>query len=151
MRALSPVMSDVAAQAIMQELANDYDKLADRAARVEGLAISQSRAAKIYRMIHSNSLRNLCVDDRRERRDSHDNVPASASKSNRAARALKRQTTESRVALRTDGLRTVLMCLKARPAGLVERRPPAAIRVVSHAQSIQKREPEKAGDREHPF
>jgi hypothetical protein len=32
MRALSLMMSDVGAQAIMQRLANDYDKLADRAA-----------------------------------------------------------------------------------------------------------------------
>jgi len=32
MRALSLMMSDVEAQAIMQRLANDHDKLADRAA-----------------------------------------------------------------------------------------------------------------------
>jgi hypothetical protein len=32
MRVLSLVMSDVEAQAIVQQLANDYDKLADRAA-----------------------------------------------------------------------------------------------------------------------
>jgi hypothetical protein len=37
MRALSLVMSDVGAQAIMQALANDYDKLADRAATRVGI------------------------------------------------------------------------------------------------------------------
>jgi hypothetical protein len=37
MRALSLIMSDAEAQAIMQRLANDYDKLADRAATRVGV------------------------------------------------------------------------------------------------------------------